>query len=464
MRLIHIIADKLNIRKRTLFIITVICTVMLAGCGKVSLESLGLSDIAGFGNKASEQTENVYEDVNGGADTGIIDQMEQEDNDSIEVYDTNGMLLETQVSVIDAGSEPKGTVEIYAKDIVSSGSTCNHNTCYAYGTLNADQQNTYREIYAVITGMQDDVLLSSVDTDEIDVAFKCVMIDHPDIFYVKGYSLGKYMYGDVIDRISISGTYTMTKADVEKKQQDVEQYITNVIEKAPRENDYDKIKYVYEYLIRTNEYDASVYNNQNILSIIDSSRTVCQGYAKMTQLLLNRMGMFCTLINGEACGNSGSDVMQWGPHVWNVVRCNGKYYNVDTTWGDASFALSENEPEAAVFSDINYEFLLVDDAEISGTHIAEPVVSVPACNTMEDNYYRHEGLYFSDINELQLQSAFDKAYAEGEKIVGIKASDDSVYTALENYLIKDQNIFRYIVLDNVKYVEYPERRMILISI
>ena len=404
--------------------------------------------------------------------SGVIDELRVGNNSSnhIDVYSTAGDLLETEISVIDATNEEDSSDEILASslDNVDTNKGVN-NFCYAYSMLNDSEKLAYREIFSILDDLLEDVILTSKDVDEIDKAFKSVMVDHPEIFYVKGYSIGKYMYGDTIDRISLSGTYTLSKQEVADKKREIENYITRVIDNAPLRDDYSKIKYVYEYLVHNNVYLESSVNNQNILSVVENGETVCQGYAKMTQLLLNRMGIFCTLVNGEACGNNGVNTgktlsNEWGAHVWNIVKCDGDYYNVDTTWGDAAFTLIDPDSSDAPVIDINYEFLLVDDAALKGTHRPKPVVDMPKCNSLLANYYVKEGAYFENVNEEQLRNIFDRAYMTGQSPVYLKASNDMVYEELVDYLIREQGIFDYISQSNVKYVEYAERRMMLVSL
>ena len=155
---------------------------------------------------------------------------------------------------------------------------------------------------------------------------------------------------------------------------------------------------------------------------------------------------------------------EWGGHVWNIVKCNGMYYNVDVTWGDAVITLMSDDGTLTRDIDKNYEFFLVDDASLIGTHDPEPVVSMPRCNSMEDCYYRHEGLYFTDIDSDQFYRAFNDAYANGETYLFLKASDSYVFDKIKKHLFEDQNIFKYMGRTNVRYVDFSDRNLIMISL
>ncbi len=433
-------------------IITVLTLCSISGCG--------VSDLI------NEANESMNEDQNEPAKPAPI-----------KVIDINGDVHETSVDVIEESeAEDNASNPLPDRTLaqVAVNMSLSNEANFCYSQLSESEQICYREIYAIISDMLTKVDITSRDPDEVDLAFRAVMVDHPEIFYVKGYSIGKYMSGNTLKKIAFSGTYTMTKDVVDAKKQEVEAYIEKVLSSAPTGgNDFDKIKYVYDYLIRHNEYVVDSENNQNILSVVENGITVCQGYTKMMQLLMQRMGVFCTLVNGKACGRNGvpdseeladAKNAEWGGHVWNIVRCNGMYYNVDVTWGDAAITLMNNDGTLSNDIDVNYEFFLVDDESMDQTHDPEPVVPMPRCNSMEDNYYNHEGLYFTHVDPDQFYRAFEKAYASGETLVFIKASSADVYSDIKKHLIKEQNIFEYIGRTNVKYVEFEERNLMMISL
>ena len=395
---------------------------------------------------------------------------------SIKVIDVDGDVHETSVDVIEESeaednraSLPESNLAQSARDLVMHSEDG-----FAYTELNESARNCYLEIYSILADMLEKVELSSRDTDEIDLAFRAVMVDHPEIFYVKGYLIGKYMSGSELRKIVFSGTYTLSKKEVESKREEVENYVQRCIASCPAgAGDYEKIKYVYEYLIRNNRYVPDSENNQNILSVVENGQTVCQGYTKAMQLILGRMGVFCTLVNGKACGQNGmpsredlsnAENAQWGGHVWNIVRCNGMYYNVDVTWGDAVITLQSDDGSVSQDIGVSYEFFMVDDATMEETHESEPVVRMPRCNSMQDNYYRHEGLYFTAVDPEQFVRAFEAAYASGESCVFFKADSPDTFSKMEKHLFNDQRIFEYMGKTNVKYVEFPERNLMMISL
>lgn len=382
----------------------------------------------------------------------------------IKVFDEVGELVESTDSVIDEAEQEDNATQLPAGNLASVALNAfdGGSSTYAYNKLSPTEQTAYKEILAILNDVLDNVILSGKDLDAIDMAFRAVMVDHPEIFYVNGYSIGKYMVDGQLDKVSFGGTYTMTPEEVAKKKVLVDEYVESALLSAPVSDDYEKIKYVYDYVINNCTYDLNAENNQNVLSVVEDGRTVCQGYAKMVQLLLEKMDVFCTLVNGSA--NSSEDTDDYEAHVWNIVRCNGEYYNLDATWGDSVFRLIDEAGGVSPRMDVNYEFFLVPDSYLANSHIQEPIVEMPVCNCLNDNYYVREGLYFDEVDDAKLESAFEREYSKGSEILFIKAADADVFEELEEYLFTDHNVFRYTGTDNVRYVNVESRNLIMISL
>lgn len=311
------------------------------------------------------------------------------------------------------------------------------NYCLEY--LDKHQKQLYIEIYSILVHQAKDIQVSSVDVNELETAFQCVLNDHPEIFYVSGYTYTKYTYGEEVKRITFTGTYTMKPEIVEKRQNQMEGYITECLSGiSPDAEDYEKVKYVYEYLIYHTDYNLDSEENQNICSVFLNKESVCQGYAKATQLLLNRLGVMATMVIGTVESGEG--------HAWNLVKVNGAYYYVDTTWGDAFYVLGESEydyPEEKM-PNINYDYLLVTTQQLCETHSIDNVVPMPRCVATEANYYVREGAYFTALDRDGIGALFEKAYAQGEELVTMKFSSLEVYREVERALLDEQEVFEYL--------------------
>ncbi len=308
---------------------------------------------------------------------------------------------------------------------------------YVYSMLSEEEQTLYLEIRDALLNYEEDVRLSSCDRDEISHAFQCVLNDHPEIFYVDGYVYTEHTLGDILKRITFTGTYLYDREEIGQKQELIDSYVNQCLAGMPEGADeYEKVKYIYEYLIHHTEYDAAAPDRQNICSVFIEGRSVCQGYAKATQYLLDRAGIFSTLVLGRVIGGEG--------HAWNLVRIDGKYYYVDTTWGDASYQAVDGTCPGEQIPTINYDYLCVPDSQMDLTHERENVVELPRCDSMDANYYVREGLYFTEWDPEQIGRIFRAAYDQGSAYVTVKCGDYDVYRRMYEALITDQEIFRYL--------------------
>ena len=321
--------------------------------------------------------------------------------------------------------------------------------CYYYSMLNESEKAVYEEIYSVIENFGKDVKLSTTDPDLIEKIFKCVLNDHPQFYYVEGYTYTTYTKGTEVTKLEITGTYSKTKEECEVINAQIEMYVKNCFAKMPVGiSDYEKVKYIYDYILDGTEYNLLAKDNQNICSVFLNGESVCMGYAKAMQYLLLKQNILCTIVNGTAS--------QGEEHAWNLLMLDGQYYHLDATWGDDSYTVSNNS--ASQIGMKNYSFFCVTTEEISKTHQIKNIVELTVCIEWENNYYVKEGLYFRSFDKDKLQQVFDDAYAKDKAHIEIKCADSVVYRQIYSYLIEEQNIFDYITKgkDTVSYYDGEE--------
>lgn len=336
--------------------------------------------------------------------------------------------------------------------------------CYAYQNLSEAEALWYRDIADCLSKMREEVRLdeqgiaSGLDENDIDKIFQCVLKDHPELFYVEGYTYRKYTKKDKIVAIQFSGTYGMSPEQALSRNEEIEAQVQVLLEGgAGLENDYDKVKYVYETVIYQTEYDLAASDNQNIYSVLVNHKSVCQGYAKAVQYLLERMGVKCTLVFGTVETGEG--------HAWNLVQVNDSFYYVDATWGDPSYQSMQEDMTEGYFQeeylqevylpDISYDYLCITTQQLLRTHVIQGYVPMPECVEDKDNYYVREGNLFTDYNREQMQGIFQRFLESGKKDVTIKCTDELVFRQILNAMVEEQEIFDYLSgdYDSVGYTQ-----------
>ena len=114
-----------------------------------------------------------------------------------------------------------------------------------------------------------------------------MIADHGGIFWVSGYNYTQYTMGKKIVSIDFSPSYTMERTERDSYQRRIDAVVDSILKNVdPSWGDYEKAKYVFEYLAGNVEYQMGTEQNQNIISVFLNKKTVCQGYANATQYLL----------------------------------------------------------------------------------------------------------------------------------------------------------------------------------
>lgn len=315
---------------------------------------------------------------------------------------------------------------------------------YAYDQLDEASKSWYRIINASLFAMEEspvelseEGLLQGLTEEHIDRIFQCVLLDHPEYFFVTGYQYTKYTRGEELVSIEFIGTYSMDKDTALGRKAEIEESVAAILAGiSPDASDYEKVLYVYETIIKNTEYNMDAPDNQNIYSVLCGSSSVCQGYAKTTQFLLNRLGVKCTLVQGVVKEGEG--------HAWNMALVDGEYYYIDTTWGDASYQVMSMDSSNMRIPNISYDYLCVTSADLLRTHTLESLVSMPECVATQANYYIREGCFFTAYDETQIQSLIQRAISQGREELYFKCSDEGVYGTFKEKLIDGEGIFDYL--------------------
>lgn len=137
--------------------------------------------------------------------------------------------------------------------------------------------------------------------------------------------------------------------------QEVYQSVINV-----SDSNYQKIRKIHDALIADIEYsqDTSVPTAHSIAGAMTSGKSaVCEGYAKVMQVMMNQYGIMNIYVTGTANG---------GGHAWNMVKMSdGSYYWLDATWDDQEY--EEYQHQYFLVGDKNFTEHEADLSTGSGT-------------------------------------------------------------------------------------------------
>lgn len=191
--------------------------------------------------------------------------------------------------------------------------------------LTYSQQTLYDQIYENAMKMNASFKIgSTLDNSSMTTVMTAVYNDHPEIFWIDTSCSYEYSTNGTVGFVTIKFNDTASKYSICKSQFDsaVDQIIDRT---AGLDSDLEKERCVYKALMEGVSYDENAPMNQSAYSAIVNGSSVCAGYARAFQYIMIKMGIPCYLCNGDAQGVA---------HGWNIVKIDGKFYNVDLTWDD----------------------------------------------------------------------------------------------------------------------------------
>ncbi len=223
----------------------------------------------------------------------------------------------------------------------------------------------YQEIYDALINLEDEIYIgTSLTSDEVFDIREQVIKDNPEVFYLDYetstyWSNGKleFKYMDSKDNILEQKAMISAKVD----------YVLEQIIK-PDMTELEKELAIHDYIVLNTQYDVVNFNKNtipnpsyNINGILLNGIGVCEGYAKTFKLMLDRVGIESTIVEGPKIN-----------HAWNIVKIDNQYYHVDVTWDD---------PVPDRRGKVSHSYFNVSDRNLSkGEHIWDKE-AYPKCSS-----------------------------------------------------------------------------------
>lgn len=226
-----------------------------------------------------------------------------------------------------------------------------------YAMLDEKGKHVYRQIYANANELYPAFApVEAVSAGELRNIFSAVFNDHPELFWLDTAYAGKYVRNGQCVEVDLK--FNRTAQNLESAKAYFNENANQILAGAQNlSSNYEKEKFVHDALIDQIFYNLGAEMNQSAYSALVNGETVCAGYARAFQYLLQQLGIPCYYCTGYA-GES---------HAWNIVALDDGYYNVDTTWDDTGSG--------------TYEYFNKTDADYASNHIRQELsVYLPPCN------------------------------------------------------------------------------------
>lgn len=334
--------------------------------------------------------------------------------------------------------EPTPTKEpgIYPDDFVFQGEK--YQERYYYKQLTEEEQKMYAFLYEEVDKYSDKIVFGKpVDSIVFHKSYYAILQDCPEFFWLDT-NLQVTSLEETNEITQVNVVFDKISLEEVKQQRSAVDQVANewLTQVDPAATAYEKVKKVYEIIINQTEYLEESPYNQDVRSIFLNHQSVCTGYARSMQYLLNKLGVSCTIVNG---------VMGEGvPHCWNLVNIDGIDYWTDVTQGDAAWSDGI----------VCYGYLCFDDTVLNKNYVLEKNIvlstmpdqeteffTFPACTSLEHNYFRLEGRRYDVYDPVAIGDSILQGVDEGRSVFAFQFASDEVFQSavagLENQELLD---------------------------
>lgn len=313
---------------------------------------------------------------------------------------------------------------------------------YYYSLLDESQQDAYKKIYYCIKTCMSSIMVEAKDLNEVEKIYYSVIDDHPEFYYVL--SSFKYLEGK---EYTVFPEYTYSREEIKSISENIGNKTKNIIMNVNKLDDITKIKTIYNYIIEMTEYKRNS-DDQNMKSVFLENESVCAGYARAYQYLLNEVGIDAVYMGGKSKENNEG-------HAWVMISLDDNYYYSDPTWGDVVVEGMEHSCSA---------YFLMSSDEMLKRYIPDGKYEISSLDGYD--YFKSVGCFMEKYDENIVDKAVKLGLSNGSGVAEIKCADKNVFDRLKkeieiNYLgyrvLKENNCFsgksKYLCDENTLMVE-----------
>lgn len=286
---------------------------------------------------------------------------------------------------------------------------------YSYRFLDEKQTYIYDEIISAAEQYGSSITFSSdkdITSEDYCDVYQIIYDDEPSLFYLD--KKMQYAVNSSTKRLASSKMfYKYSSSEIYKMQSEIDTEVNKIFAMISDDmTDYDKIKLFHDVLASTVVYDESAPNCRDIYGVFVDKKAICGGYSKAFSYLCSKAGIETATVTGDADGL---------PHMWNKVKINGKWYNIDVT-----YAVS-NESESSY---VRYDYFCVPDKMLEESRtVYKQSYKYPEAVSDEYGYFTQNGLVADSWAEIKiiLRDELVRCSADKSSPVQVKCSDRKVY-------------------------------------
>lgn len=230
---------------------------------------------------------------------------------------------------------------------------------------------------------------SSITPQLIFDEFIQVMEDHPELFWLTGGAKAETLVSESSRTTIFLPEFEDDPSALPSMAQSLDEEVNSYLSECPEGSEYEKALWVHDRIVENTVFDSdTLFYAQSIeddshfdyaytsYGALVLHKAVCAGYARAYQLIMNRMGIECGYVTGNAINSHG----ETESHAWNYIRLDGQYYFTDVTWDDP---VDENYKDSGR---LGHDFFCLSSADMEKDHFPDPDQFLPECPETRSPY------------------------------------------------------------------------------
>ena len=182
-----------------------------------------------------------------------------------------------------------------------------HNTAYA-STLSDKLSDSVVQNRKVVSTVD-----IGISVQELQDTFKKMFLYDTDFWNVQG-NLKWDENNKQVTKIFLEYKYN---DNISEKNSEIEATVNKIATEALCLNkQYERAEFVYNYLLKY--FDYSKEDNPTLYDLVSDKKGNCHAFAQLYQLIMRKLNIPCESVVSTSMN-----------HQWNIIKIDGKWYNVD---------------------------------------------------------------------------------------------------------------------------------------
>lgn len=246
---------------------------------------------------------------------------------------------------------------------------------YYFECLSKEEAAVYDAMLFGLLHYSKEIVCHGCTVSQVQKIYHFLKLDVPELFYIKNIRI-RY-FTEKASHCTVIPEYRFTISQTHDTLISMSRHCRELVDKYKQCSDFQKEKAIHDYIAMTVKYkDTEAPYSHEAPGAVLYQIGVCEGIAKAFKYLSDQLGLQSVVVFG-ASNEQGNE----GGHAWNLVKVNGVFYHIDTTF-DTTISSSC----------IRYDYFNLSDADIQSSHHWDD--ELPEC-PKTFGIYEKMGCYFN---------------------------------------------------------------------